>query len=296
MEKIIDLLKRKLNGISICSETINFQTSGIIAQSRTVELDYVIKNSQNKNVAAFSSFVENKNLDTLLKKIEDGFNIPFFYEDSNNNLLFKKPNSNFQETTLIDLVHYLKENDPSLKTDSDIEIEELRKKLESVEHDLLKITKEKTEIEERFEWKVKDLDKTINDQKEINKKFESSEKERIQSKLNKIKDRDLLINTAFSFYNPIMEPQYVEKRYGRDSSDVYSVSSSILNSKVLRYLSFYKNSWMLKVIIYNWYDELQDDKLSTIKNFKYSPKTKQFTPVDKELIKEIPFWMQIEKI
>ena len=110
-------------------------------------------------------------------------------------------------------------------------------------------------------------------QKEIILKFESSDKERIQSKLNKIKDRDLLINTAFSFYNPIKEPQYVEKRYGRDSPDVYSVSSSRLNNKVLRYLSFYKNSWMLRVEIYDWYDELQSDMLSTIKNFKYSPKT-----------------------
>ena len=135
MEKIIDLLKQKLNGISICSETINFETTNMIAQSKTVELDYVIKNSQNNNVAAFSSFVENKNLDTLLKKIEDGFNILFFYEDSNNNLWSKKPDSYFKKTNLIELINDLKQNDPSLKTDSDIEIEELRKKIESVEHD-----------------------------------------------------------------------------------------------------------------------------------------------------------------
>jgi hypothetical protein len=292
MEKIIDLLNRKLNGISICSETINFETTGIIAESRSVEFDNVIKNSQNNIVAVFSTLAENKNLEELLKKIKDGFNIPFFYEDSNNNLLFKKPNSNFQKTTLIDVIHYLKQNDPSLKTDYDLEIEGLREKLDSLEKDLLNLTKEKIEIEEKFEWNVKDLDKTISNQKEIIRKFESSEKERIQSKLNKIKERDLLINTAFSFYNPIMEPQYVEKRYGRDSSDVYSVSTSRLNSKVLRYLSFYKNSWMLRVEIYDWYDDLQSDMLGGIKNFKYSSRTKQFTPADKELIKEIPFWMQ----
>jgi hypothetical protein len=81
MEKIIDLLKLKLNGISICSETINFETLNTIPQKCSVVLDNIIKNSENEIVAAFSSVVDNKNLDLLLEKLENGFKFLFFYED-----------------------------------------------------------------------------------------------------------------------------------------------------------------------------------------------------------------------
>lgn len=292
MKEIIKYLKGELSEITIESQKITFAINSIIPMHFTIYFRYVIKNKLGKIVAVGTVFKDDSKLEKFLVKVNAGFSHTIFYQTSDGQLWLKRPDSSEVKIDKQILAHELKINDPLLKTEKDLLIEDLRLKLETTEKELKKNTIEKQELINSLEWKRNDCSTELEKKDLIIQRFQSLEKERISSELEKLESKTKFIQQAIDILNPSPENQWVDTFYGKNASDKVQTSKWTNNSKIKRSVNFLNQKWFLKVDLYDWDSECSCHRLSESKYFEYSEIKNEFVLIQNN--QQIPFWLELE--
>jgi hypothetical protein len=292
MKETIKYLKGELSEITIESQNINFATDLFIPMEFTIFFRYVIKNRLGKIVAVGTVIKDDRKLELLLAKVKRGFPHTIFYQTSNGQLWLLKQNGSEETIDKQTLVLELKGQDPLLKTEDEILIEDLRNRLETTEKELKKLTIEKNESIDNLEWQQNELNKESEKKDLIIQRFQALEKERISFELDKLESKTKFIQQAIDVFNPSPENQWVDTFYGKNASDKVQTSKWTNNSKIKRSVNFFGQSWFLKVDLYDWDSELRCYWLSESRYFEYSMKKNEFIRIDDN--KQIPYWLILE--
>jgi hypothetical protein len=292
MKEIIKYLKGGLSEISIESQKITFAINLIIPMHFTIYFRYVIKNKLGKIVAVGTVFKDDSKLEKFLTKVKAGFPHTIFYQTSNGQLWLLKQNGSEEKIDKQTLVLELKGQDPLLKTENEILLEDLRNRLETTEKELKKNTIEKQELIDSLEWKRNDCSKELEKKDLIIQRFQSLEKERISFELDKLESKTKFIQQAIDILNPSPENQWVDTFYGKNASDKVQTSKWTNNSKIKRYVNFLNQKWFLKVDLYDWDSEYSCDRLSKSRYFEYSNNKNEFIQIEEN--QQIPYWLELE--
>ncbi len=292
MKDVIQYLKGELSEITIESQKITFASNSLIPMEFTIYFRYVIKNKLGKIVAVGTVFKDDSKLEKFLIKLKAGFLFSTFYQTSDGQLWLKRPDSSEVKIDKQILAHELKINDPLLKTENEILIEDLRNKLETTVKELKKTIIEKQELIDSLEWKRNDCSKELEKKDLIIQKFQSIEKERISFVLDKLESKTKFIQQAIDIFNPSPENQWVDTFYGKNASDKVQTSKWTNNSKINRSVNFYKNTWFLKVDLFDWDGEYNCHRLSRSRYFEYSSKIKEFIQIEEN--PQLPYWLKLD--
>ena len=136
MKETIKYLKAELSAITVESQKINFAINKFLPFEFTIYFRYVITNKMGEIVAVGSVFNDELKLKQFLVKVKAGFPHTIFYQTSNGQLWLLKQNGSEEKIDKQTLVLELKAQDPLLKTENEILIEDLRNRLDATEKEL----------------------------------------------------------------------------------------------------------------------------------------------------------------
>jgi hypothetical protein len=284
-------LKRELSKVSIESQKITFVTDSFLPFEFTIYFKYVIKNKMGEIVAVGTTFKDDSKLHKFLLKVKAGFAFNIFYQTNNDQLWLLKPKSSEEKIDKQKLAEALKNLDPSLKTENDILIEELRDKLQKMETQLKKVTDEKNELIDNLEYKYKNLISDLEQKDKIIQTFQEVEIKRTSIELDKLENKKTFIQKAIDIYNPSSENQWVDTPYSKNALDKVQTSTWTNNSKIKRFVNFFNETWVLKVQTFDWDGERRCNVLSDSKYFEYSIKDNVFIQTSEN--QHITFWLEV---
>jgi hypothetical protein len=291
MKDAIQYLKRELSKVSIESQKITFVTDSFLPFEFTIYFKYVIKNKMGEIVAVGTTFKDDSKLHKFLLKVKAGFAFNIFYQTNNDQLWLLKPKSSEEKIDKQKLAEALKNLDPSLKTENDILIEELRDKLQKMETQLKKVTDEKNELIDNLEYKYKNLISDLEQKDKIIQTFQEVEIKRTSIELDKLENKKTFIQKAIDIYNPSSENQWVDTPYSKNALDKVQTSTWTNNSKIKRFVNFFNETWVLKVQTFDWDGERRCNVLSDSKYFEYSIKDNVFIQTSEN--QHITFWLEV---
>jgi hypothetical protein len=258
----------------------------------TIYFRYVIKNKLGKIVAVGTVFKDDSKLEKFLIKVKAGFPNTIFYQTSSGQLWLLKQNGSKEKIDKQTLVLELKGQDPLLKTDNEILLEDLINRLETTEKELKKLTIEKQELIDSLEWKRNDCSRELEERDLTIHRFQVLEKERISSELDKLESKTKFIQQSIDIFNPSPENQWVDTFYGKNASDKVQTSKWTKNSKIKRSVNFLNQTWFLKVDLYDWDNEYSCDRLSKSRYFEYSNNKNEFIQIEEN--QQIPYWVELD--
>ena len=292
MKEVIKYLKGELSGITIKPKKLNFVANSIMPVEWNILFKYVITNRLGQIVAVGSVFQDDLQLQHFLLKVNAGFPHSVFYQTGEGQLWLKRPNISEVKIDKKILSQELKIIDPSLKTENEILIDDLRAKIESAEKELEINAIEKQELIDSLDRKQNECSKELDKKNLTIQKFQAFEKERISFELDRIDNKDKFIQQAFDIYNPSPENQWVDYFYGKNATDKVRKSNWINNSKIKRSVNFYYQKWFLKVDSFDWDEERRCDVFSESKYFEYSQIKNEFLQIQNN--QQSPFWLELE--